>query len=247
MASTAFPWTLMVDRIQCPLKSFSMKHASGQKKMGIACATQVRMVVWACKGKSLAIVVIRPEAGASRPRLPSLLEDLEMLRDVSQASSLSKMGDSQWNYEEKEQQPIRMKFRVVDKSWLTSISLQMISALTTALSNFDIPTCYSHATKHDCWRQAMQEEIAALEANHTWDIEPCPPTIVPLGCKWVYSVKVRSNGSLDRYKARLVALGNNQEYGVNYEETFAPVAKMTTVRTILALVLPVIGHYIRWI
>ena len=73
------------------------------------------------------------------------------------------------------------------------------------------------------------------KANHTWDIESCPPTIVPLGCKWVYSVKVRSDGSLDRYKARLVALGNNQEYGVNYEETFAPVAKMTTVRTILAL------------
>ncbi|RVW87652.1 Retrovirus-related Pol polyprotein from transposon RE1 [Vitis vinifera] len=103
------------------------------------------------------------------------------------------------------------------------------------MSKFDIPTCYSHATKHDCWRQAMQEEIAALEANHTGTFEPCPPTIVPLGCKWVYSVKVRSDGSLDRYKARLVALGNNQEYGVNYEETFAPVAKMTTVRTILAL------------
>ena len=73
----------------------------------------------------------------------------------------------------------------------------------------------------------MQEEIPALEG---------PPTIVPLGCKWVYSVKVRSDGSLDRYKARLVVLGNNQEYGVNYEETFAPVAKITIVRTILALV-----------
>ena len=117
----------------------------------------------------------------------------------------------------------------------SSSSGNSISALTAALSKFDIPTCYSHAAKHDCWRQAMQEEIAALEANHTWDIEPCPPTIVPLGCKWVYSVKVRSDGSLDRYKARLVALGNNQEYGVNYEETFAPVAKMTIVHTILAL------------
>lgn len=110
-----------------------------------------------------------------------------------------------------------------------------ISALTATLANFDIPNCYSHAAKHDCWRQAMQEEIAALEANHTWDIEPCPPIVVPLGCKWVYSVKVRSDGSLDRYKARLVALRNNQEYVLNYEETFAPVAKMTTVRTILAL------------
>ena len=80
----------------------------------------------------------------------------------------------------------------------------------------------------------MHKEIAALEANHTWDIEPRPCTIVPLGCKWVYSVKVRFDGSLDHYKARLVILGNNQEYGVNYEEAFAPVAKMTTIHTILA-------------
>ncbi|RVW69064.1 Retrovirus-related Pol polyprotein from transposon RE1 [Vitis vinifera] len=114
----------------------------------------------------------------------------------------------------------------------SSSSGNSISTLTVALSNFDIPTYYSHVAKHDCWRQAMQEEIVTLEANHTWDIEPCPPTIVPLGCKWVYSVEVRSDGSLDRYKAQLVALGNNQEYGVNYEETFAPMAKMTTIPTL---------------
>ncbi|RVW89893.1 Retrovirus-related Pol polyprotein from transposon TNT 1-94 [Vitis vinifera] len=132
-------------------------------------------------------------------------------------------------------QSLSVAHPISDPTTLQMHSGNSISALTAALSKFDIPTCYSHAAKHDCWRQAMQEEIAALEANHTWDIEPCPPTIVPLGCKWVYSVKVRSDGSLDRYKARLVALGNNQEYGVNYEETFAPVAKMTTVRTILAL------------
>ena len=122
----------------------------------------------------------------------------------------------------------------LDRYWFSSSNY--ISALTKALSNFDIPTCYSHVVKHDYWRQAMQEEIAAPEANHTWDFEPCPSTIVPLGCKEVYSVKVHSDSSLDHYKARLVVHGNNQEYGVNYEETFAPMAKMTTVRTILTLV-----------
>ena len=55
-----------------------------------------------------------------------------------------------------------------------------------------------------------------------------------IGCKWVYSIKLRSDGTLDRYKARLVALGNRQEYGVDYEETFAPVTKMTTVRFVLS-------------
>ena len=81
----------------------------------------------------------------------------------------------------------------------------------------------------------MQEELDALKVNHTWDVVPCPPSIKPIGCKWVYSIKLHSDGTLARYKARLVALGNRQEYGIDYDETFAPVAKMTTVRTILAI------------
>eukprot|EP00268_Persea_americana_P023465 TRINITY_DN23060_c0_g1_i2.p1 TRINITY_DN23060_c0_g1~~TRINITY_DN23060_c0_g1_i2.p1 ORF type:complete len:172 (+),score=16.79 TRINITY_DN23060_c0_g1_i2:657-1172(+) len=63
----------------------------------------------------------------------------------------------------------------------------------------------------------------------------CPPSIKPIGCKWIYSIKLKSNGTVDRYKARLVALGNRQEYVIDYDETFAPVAKMTTVRTILVV------------
>ena len=82
----------------------------------------------------------------------------------------------------------------------------------------------------------MQAELQALEENHTWNIVPYPSTVKPIGSKWVFSIKLRSDGSLDRYKDRLVALGNKQEYGVDYEETFVPVAKMTTVRTILAIV-----------
>ena len=104
-----------------------------------------------------------------------------------------------------------------------------------ALSSIPIPTCFSQAVTQECWRKAMDEEIQALEENFTWEIMDCPPTVKPIGCKWVYSIKLRSDGTLDRYKARLVALGNRQEYGTDYEETFAPVAKMTTVRTILSI------------
>ncbi|XP_015158948.1 uncharacterized mitochondrial protein AtMg00810-like [Solanum tuberosum] len=81
----------------------------------------------------------------------------------------------------------------------------------------------------------MEEELLALKENDIWDIVSCPSNVRPIGCKWVYSVKLHSDGTLDRYKARLVVLGNRQEYGVDYEETFAPVAKMTTVRTIIAI------------
>ena len=63
-----------------------------------------------------------------------------------------------------------------------------------------------------------------------------PVGVKPIGCKWIFSLKLKSDGTLDRYKARLVALGNRQEYGIDYDETFAPVAKMTTVRTILTVV-----------
>ena len=66
------------------------------------------------------------------------------------------------------------------------------------------------------------------------DIAPCPDNTKPIGHKWVYSVKLKSDGSLDRYKAPLVALRNKQEYGINYE-TFAPVAQMTTVQTIIVV------------
>lgn len=81
----------------------------------------------------------------------------------------------------------------------------------------------------------MEEELQALEENHTWDLVPRSPNMFVIGSKWVYNIKVRPNGILDQYKARLVAQGYKQEYGIDYEETFIPVAKMTTVRALLAI------------
>ncbi|CAJ2645753.1 unnamed protein product [Trifolium pratense] len=81
----------------------------------------------------------------------------------------------------------------------------------------------------------MQEEIDALNANNTWSIVDLPKGKVPIGCKWVYRVKYHANGSIERYKARLVVKGYTQLEGVDYFDTFSPVAKLTTVKTLLAL------------
>jgi hypothetical protein len=96
------------------------------------------------------------------------------------------------------------------------------------------PTTFSVAVNDERWRSAMQHEIQALEDNHTWIMCPLPTNKKALGCKWIYKVKYRSDGTIERFKARLVILGNHQVEGVDYTETFAPVAKMVTVRIVLA-------------
>ncbi|KAM3287125.1 hypothetical protein P3S67_020555 [Capsicum chacoense] len=73
----------------------------------------------------------------------------------------------------------------------------------------------------------MNEGLAALEENDTWDMVDRPTNATIIGSRWVYSVKMKADGSLDQYKARLVAQGYKQEYGIDYEENFAPVPKMT--------------------
>ena len=106
-----------------------------------------------------------------------------------------------------------------------------IAALQTHVE----PSSYSEAAKHSHWQQAMQAEIDALQRNHTWDITHLPSGKRPIGCKWVYRIKYHADGSVERYKARLVVLGNRHIEGTDYTETFAPVAKMSSVRIFLSV------------
>ena len=99
-----------------------------------------------------------------------------------------------------------------------------------AITARDEPHHFSHATQDPRWHETMATEISTLEANNTWELQPLPPSKKALGCKWVYKIKYHANGIVERFKARLVTIGNHQVDRDDYHETFAPIAKMPTVR-----------------
>ncbi|CAJ2662218.1 unnamed protein product [Trifolium pratense] len=97
------------------------------------------------------------------------------------------------------------------------------------------PKSYSQAIQSAEWREAMAKEIQALESNNTWVLCPLPEGKSAIGCKWVYKIKYHSDGTVERYKARLVAKGYSQVQGIDYHDTFAPVAKLVAVRLLLSI------------
>ncbi|KAL0315371.1 UNVERIFIED_CONTAM: Retrovirus-related Pol polyprotein from transposon RE1 [Sesamum radiatum] len=97
------------------------------------------------------------------------------------------------------------------------------------------PRSFAEVVTHPESRDAMNHEIQALEKNYTWRVTPLPAGKKATGCKWIYKTKLKADGNVERYKARLVAKGFNQVEGINYTESFCPVAKAITVKVFLAL------------
>ncbi|XP_074264249.1 uncharacterized protein LOC141586797 [Silene latifolia] len=105
----------------------------------------------------------------------------------------------------------------------------------TAVTKHHEPSFYKDAVQNPEWRKAMQLEIEALEKNQTWTLEHLPANKKAIGSKWVYKIKYKADGSIERYKACLVVMGNRQIEGVDYNETFAPTVKLVTIRTLLQI------------
>ncbi|KAI3769398.1 hypothetical protein L6452_00500 [Arctium lappa] len=109
------------------------------------------------------------------------------------------------------------------------------TSFLASIHSLSEPSSYKEAATDPLWQHAMSEELSALQKTHTWDLVPLPNGKRAIGSRWVYKIKTKSDGSVELYKARLVAKGFTQEYGLDFEETFAPVAKMTTIRTLIAV------------
>ena len=94
--------------------------------------------------------------------------------------------------------------------------------VTTAVEESDCPKSYTEAVQHhhqSRWESAMKDEMHSMKTNDVWELVPRPPDRKVIGSKWIFKVKMGSNGTIERYKARLVAQGCTQKYGTDYDET----------------------------
>ena len=97
------------------------------------------------------------------------------------------------------------------------------------------PSSFKDAVQEPTWVDAMVEEYDSIVRNSSWEIVPRPVEKSVVGSRWIYKVKQAANGSVEKYKARFFSRGLSQIEGIDYEETFAPVARYSSIRTILAL------------
>ena len=104
-----------------------------------------------------------------------------------------------------------------------------------SLDSISLSNKVSEALAHPSWHSTMTEEMDTLIDNGTWDLVRLPTGKKVIGCQWVFKVKVNPDGSIARLNARLVAKGYAQTYGVDYFDTFSPVAKLTSIRLFISL------------
>uniref|UniRef100_A0A1J3HVA2 Retrovirus-related Pol polyprotein from transposon TNT 1-94 n=2 Tax=Noccaea caerulescens TaxID=107243 RepID=A0A1J3HVA2_NOCCA len=132
-------------------------------------------------------------------------------------------------------QPIRHQMQTRSKNNITKPKIKYSLTTTTTPAQPFIPTTVSQAMRDPNWRHAMGEEINSQIRHHTFDLVPPAPNQNVIATKWIFTLKYLPDGSLDRYKARWVARGFTQQYGLDYSETFSPVVKSITIRVVLQL------------
>ena len=169
-------------------------------------------------------------------------KEKETTNETEQEEPIVKvLNERQQEVNENQEQDIRKSSRFRQQperygEWLEDDVLNEILYANSA--NTTEPTTYKEAVEspeNEKWKTAMQSEYDSLMKNETWKLVKLPENRDAIGSKWVFKIKRNADGSIDRYKARLVAQGYSQKEGIDFEETFSPVARFTSIRTILAL------------
>ncbi|KMQ87258.1 retrovirus-related pol polyprotein from transposon tnt 1-94 [Lasius niger] len=122
--------------------------------------------------------------------------------------------------------------------WLKSSNQIIRRLIELMLAEIDEPKSFSQAvnsSNKQHWKKAMEEEIASLKENSTWSLVELPAGCKAISNRWIYRVKRNAEGEISRYKARLVVRGFSQREGIDFNETFSPVARFDTIRTVLSI------------
>jgi hypothetical protein len=97
------------------------------------------------------------------------------------------------------------------------------------------PTTFEQAAAQQVWRDAMQEEYDSIMRNDVWEVVPRLEGKSVVTSRWLYKIKYAADGNIEKHKARFVARGFSQVEGIDYDETFAPVARYTSIKSIMAI------------
>lgn len=180
---------------------------------------------------------------------PSSDRQNEQIQDVSDGTnqdelSSSTISDSPSSTSGSQSSPtaaVQTPMRIINQHPMITRAKRGIfkpKALSAEASINDIePKTHLEALSSPVWKKAMHAELLALEKNHTWILCTLPPNKELVSCKWIFKLKRDADGNIVQHKARLVARGFTQTFGLDYTDTFSPVVKPVTMRTVIAIVI----------
>ncbi|KAJ0502363.1 putative RNA-directed DNA polymerase [Helianthus annuus] len=178
-------------------------------------------------------VIVNPPLTITTPQSPQHSENSEqnLNNEQEQVSELEIETDSE-EFEEPIDQSLRRSTR---QSVIPRRLNDYVLMAEECLMINDEPLTYEEAKHNELWVKAMKEELYSIEENETWELTSLPAGSKSIGLKWVYKIKRDAEGNITKHNARLVAKGYVQQPGIDFEEVFAPVARMETIRVILAM------------
>ncbi|GJU65484.1 retrovirus-related pol polyprotein from transposon TNT 1-94 [Tanacetum coccineum] len=215
------------------------KHMTGNPNLIILEYSEVNVVFLIPKDYS---IPVRQKSYFSPPKTSPLEDDELVEEEAIEVSKTKPIGNDLEDISLENNQIINIKESKSHplENVIGNLNQRTLRSQAQEKSNFFCfistiePKNINEALKDENWVMAMQEELNQFITNDVWELVPNPMDMTIIGTKWVYRNKLDENGVVTRNKARLVAQGYNQQEGIDYDETYAPVARLESIRILLA-------------